>query len=279
MFSDLNAVSGKHNLASVHLADFPTVNEAAIDLELEEQMEIAQKVSSMALSLRKKEKIKVRQPLQKIMVPILDANFKKNIEHVSDLILSEINVKELELLEDTSGVLVKKIKPNFKTIGPKYGKQMKAIAVMVNQWGQDEIAILEKNNGWTGEVNGENIVLDMADFEILTDDIPGWLVTTEGGLTVAMDITLSDELKQEGIARELVNRIQNFRKEAGLEVTDKISLTVETSDNIAKAITENAAYICDEVLATGIEVGAVNNTEMIADIEAEGDTKFLLVKA
>ncbi|SFT63342.1 Isoleucyl-tRNA synthetase [Lishizhenia tianjinensis] len=279
LFSDLNAVSGKHNLESVHLADFPAVDEAAIDLELEAQMEIAQKVSSMALSLRKKEKIKVRQPLQKIMVPILDANFKKNIEHVSDLILSEINVKEIELLEDTAGILVKKIKPNFKTIGPKYGKQMKAIAGMVNQWGQEEIALVEKNNGWSGEVNGENIALDMADFEILTDDIPGWLVTTEGGLTVAMDITLSEELKQEGIARELVNRIQNFRKEAGLEVTDKIALTIETSDNIAKAIAENTSYICDEVLATGIVVGAVENTDMIADIEAEADTKFLLVKA
>ena len=278
LFSDLNAISKKHKVESVHLADFPKANEAAIDLELEAQMEIAQKVSSLALSLRAKEKIKVRQPLQRIMVPVLNPEFKANLVHVQDLIISEINVKEIDLLEDTTGVLVKKIKPNFKTIGPKYGKQMKAIAGMVNQWGQVEIAQVEANNGWTGEVAGENIALDMEDFDIVTDDIPGWLVASEGGLTVALDITLTDELKQEGIARELVNRIQNFRKDSGLEVTDKIKLTIETSAAIAKAVTVNQQYICDEVLAVGIELGNSGNDAMLVDIENEGDTKIKLVK-
>lgn len=279
LFSDLNEVSGKNKVESVHLADFPTVNEAEIDLALEAQMEIAQKVSSLALSLRAKEKIKVRQPLQRIMVPVLSKEFKANLEHVQELIISEINVKEIELLEDTTGVLVKKIKPNFKTIGPKYGKQMKAIAGMVNQWGETEIATVEANNGWTGEVAGEQITLEITDFDIVTDDIPGWLVTSEGGLTVAMDITLTEALKQEGIARELVNRIQNFRKESGFEVTDKIKLTIETSDDIAKAVKVNAQYICDEVLAVGIDLEAVTQNALIADIETEGDTKMSLVKA
>jgi isoleucyl-tRNA synthetase len=212
------------------------------------------------------------------MVPILDPNFRGRIEHVRDLILSEINVKELELLEDTSGVLVKKIKPNFKTIGPKYGKQMKGIASVVNNWGADDIAVVEKNQGWSGEVNGENVQLDLNDFEILTDDIPGWLVTSENGITVAMDITISSELKQEGIARELVNRIQNFRKEAGLEVTDKIQVTITTSTEISEAVESNKNYIADEVLATAIHVGRLEGTEFIADIEAEEDTKIGITK-
>jgi len=278
LFSDLNSVSNKQNVESVHLADFPTIRESEVDLELEAQMEIAQLVSSMALSLRKKEKIKVRQPLQKIMVPILDPNFRSRIEHVQDLILSEINVKELELLEDTTGVLVKKIKPNFKTIGPKYGKQMKDIAGMIKEWTNDEIAFVENNNGWKGEINGEQINLDMDDFEIVTDDIPGWLVTSEHGITVALDLTISPELKQEGIARELVNRIQNFRKEAGLEVTDKIALTIVSNEEIEKAVKANKTYISDEVLATSIELGRVEGNQFIADVEIEGDTKIGLQK-
>ncbi|RFC54217.1 isoleucine--tRNA ligase [Brumimicrobium aurantiacum] len=278
LFCDLNSISGRHTATSVHLADFPTVSEEDIDKELEAQMEIAQKVSSMALSLRKKERIRVRQPLQKIMVPILDPSFKSRIEHVKDLILSEINVKELVLLEDTTGVLTKKIKPNFKTIGPKYGKQMKAIAGMVNAWGDAEIAAVESNQGWSGEVNGEAIVLDMNDFEIVTDDIPGWLVTSEGGITVAMDITISPELKQEGIARELVNRIQNFRKEAEFEVTDKIVVSIETTEEISAAINENKAYIADEVLANEITIDEPKGKVYTADIEVEGDAKIGLEK-
>lgn len=278
LFSDLNKVAQRHNVSSVHLALFPEVKEADIDKELEAQMEIAQQVSSMALSLRKKEKIRVRQPLQKIMVPILDPSFKSRIQHVKDLILSEINVKELELLEDTTGVLTKKIKPNFKTIGPKYGKQMKAIAGMVKDWGDKEITAVENNKGWSGEINGETLQLDFSDFEIETDDIPGWLVTSENGITVAMDITISNELRQEGIAREIVNRIQNFRKDAGFEVTDKINVSIETNEEISNAIEANKNYIAAEVLAEAITIRRIEGTKFIADIDSEGDTKVGLKK-
>jgi isoleucyl-tRNA synthetase len=274
LFSDLNAGAKKHTVNSVHLADFPQVNPSEIDAELEAQMEIAQQVSSMALSLRKKEKIRVRQPLQKIMVPILDPSFKSRIEHVQDLILSEINVKELELLEDTAGVLVKKIKPNFKTIGPKYGKQMKSITKVVSAWGSEEISTVERLGGWSGEIDGTPIGLTLDDFEILTDDIPGWTVTSEGGITVALDITITADLKQEGIARELVNRIQNFRKEAGFDVTDRIEVHIASTSEIITAMQANEAYIADEVLAHRIVAGEPNGKTFVADIESEADTRI-----
>ncbi len=278
LFLDLNSTSGKHKVDSVHIADFPVANENAIDTDLEERMGIAQKVSSMVLSLRKKEQIKVRQPLQRIMVPVLDQDFARRIEAVKDIILSEVNIKDIELLEDTTGVLVKKIKPNFKTIGPKYGKHMKAIAGMVNQWNESDIQQVEQNNGWTGDINGESVSLDLADFEIITDDIPGWLVTSEGGLTVALDITLTDTLKSEGIARELINRIQNYRKESGLDVMDKIQLTFDANEMVRSAIQSNETYICNEVLATSIAFGALpNDNNLLADLE-EGDTLIELVK-
>jgi isoleucyl-tRNA synthetase len=210
---------------------------------------------------------------------VLNQDFARRLKDVQDIILSEVNIKEIELLEDTEGVLVKKIKPNFKTIGPKFGKHMKAIAGVVNQWGAAEITAVEQNNGWAGEVNGETITLDLADFDIATDDIPGWLVATEGSLTVALDITLSDELKSEGIARELVNRIQNYRKETGLEVMDKIQLTFDANDEVKTAIETNQAYICNEVLATGLTFGTVaKENNLVADLE-EGDTLIELIKA
>ncbi len=261
LYNDLNKVSGNNTESSVHLANYPTAKAELIDTELEERMSIAQKVSSMVLSIRAKEKLKVRQPLQKIMVPILDASFEDRIKAVSDLILSEVNVKELELLTDTTGVLVKKIKPNFKTIGKKYGKQMKAIISLVNQFTQEDIANAEQNNGWKGEVDGIAIELDLNDFAISTDDIPGWLITTEGNLTVALDVTISKELKDEGIAREFVNRIQNLRKESGLEVTDKIDLKIKSNDVINDAVKKNLAYICSETLA--------NSLTLVEKIEAE----------
>lgn len=280
LFSDLNKVSGKHDAESVHLAYFPKANENFIDLNLEGQMDIAQRVSSLVLSLRKKEKIKVRQPLQKVMVPILDPTFKSRIEHVKDLILAEVNVKEMELLEDTTGVLVKKIKPNFKTIGPKYGKQMKAISAMVNGWDQQAIAEVETNGGWNGEVDGAAIELTLEDFDIQAEDIPGWLVASEGGITVALDITISEELRNEGIARELINRIQNFRKESGLEVTDKIKLTIASTAEIQQAVATNKTYICEEVLATDIVFEDTLKTDaLLTDIESEGDTRIVLEKA
>lgn len=268
LFSELNNVSKRHQEKSVHLTEFPTVNTALIDTELEERMDIAQRVSSMVLSIRAKEKIKVRQPLQKIMVPVLDDSFENRINSVSDLILSEVNVKELELLKDTSGVLVKKIKPNFKTIGKKYGKQMKAIIAMVNQWSQDDIAKVESESGWTGEIDAVEIKLDLEDFEISTDDIPGWLVTTEGNLTVALDVTISNELKEEGIAREFVNRIQNLRKESGLEVTDKIKLAIKSNKEINAAVEKNLEYICSETLANSLDlVEEVSGNALVFELE------------
>jgi isoleucyl-tRNA synthetase len=279
LFSDLNAVTKRHDVISVHLTDFPKVNPGLIDKALEAQMDIAQRVSSLVLGIRKKERIRVRQPLQTIMVPTLNQTFSDNITHVKDLILSEVNVKELRLLEEGSGVLVKSIKPNFKTIGPKYGKQMKSIAALVGKMTADDIAALEKNQGWSGDIDGENIVLDMNDFEILAQDIPGWLVSTEGGLTVALDITISEELKSEGIARELVNRVQNLRKDSGLEVTDKIRLTIECASEIQAAIAQNEEYVCNEVLATEISFGSFDGEALIVDLVEEGDAKIGLVKS
>jgi isoleucyl-tRNA synthetase len=278
LFSDLNSVTGKHAVDSIHLADFPTVNEAMIDLDLESQMDIAQRTSSLVLALRKKEKIRVRQPLQKIMVPVLNKTFADNILHVKELILSEVNVKELELLEEGNGMLVKSIKPNFKTIGPKYGKQMKAIAAMVNALSGDDIAKIEAENGWKGTIEGEQIELNINDFEIAAQDIPGWLVASEGVLTVALDIKITEELKSEGIARELINRVQNLRKDSGLEVTDRIVLKVETSEAIRAAIKANMEYVCNEVLANDIQFEVVSANALVTDLELEGDTKIDLVK-
>ena len=278
LFSDLNSVCARHQAESVHLADFPTANPSEIDLDLEERMDIAQKVSSMVLSLRKREQIKVRQPLQKIMVPVLDKDFARRLEAVTDIILSEVNIKEIELLEDTEGVINKKIKANFKTIGPKYGKQMKQIAAMVSQWTASDISDVEANGGWKGELEGESIELDLTDFEIHTDDIPGWLVASEGRITVALDITLTDELKSEGIARELINRIQNFRKDSGLEVMDKIKLTFDANEVVKSAIESNSDYIKAEVLALDIAFATLSDSDgVLADLE-EGDTRIGLVR-
>lgn len=274
LYRDLNG----NETTSVHLADFPQIDENAINLELEAQMDIAQRTSSLTLGLRKKERLRVRQPLQKIMVPALDPEFAKNLLQVKDLILAEVNVKELELLQEGSGVLVKQIKPNFKTIGPKYGKQMKAITALVNQMTADDIRSVETNEGWTGEVDGTLISLDMADFEITAQDIPGWTVSSDGNLTVALDVTLSDELKSEGIARELINRVQNLRKDSGLEVTDKILLTLDTNEVIQDAILSNKQYVCNEVLATDVQFGAVGSDALVTDLVEAEDAKIDLVK-
>jgi len=278
LFLDLNKVSGKSNLESIHLAEFPVANESFIDEKLEAQMEIAQRTSSLVLGLRKKERLRVRQPLQKIMVPVLDKEFADNITHVKDLILSEVNVKELELLAEDNNVFVKSIKPNFKTIGPKYGKHMKVIAGMVAKFTADDIANVEKNKGWEGEINGESISLDISDFTIAAQDIPGWLVSSEGDLTVALDVTLSDDLKAEGIARELVNRVQNLRKDSGLEVTDKIILSLDTNEGIQEAITANKTYICNEVLANDVVFTTLDNDVLITDLIESEDAKIALKK-
>ena len=278
LFLDLNTVSSKHSVPSVHIADFPQANEALIDSELEAQMDIAQRVSSLVLGLRKKENIRVRQPLQKIMVPVLDKKFSENLLHVKELILSEVNVKELELLEEDNDILVKSIKPNFKTIGPKYGKQMKAIAAMTAQFTSEDIAKIESNGGWSGTLEGEEIALDMQDFEIVAQDIPGWLVSSEGNLTVALDVTITEVLRSEGIARELVNRVQNLRKDSGLEVTDRIVLKVETNDAVKAAIIANQSYVCNEVLANEVIFESLGKDALSTDLADKDDARIDLVK-
>lgn len=278
LFCDLNTVTKRHSIVSVHLADFPHADESVISERLEAQMNIAQHISSLVLGIRKKERLRVRQPLQKIIVPVLDKTFASDLEHVKDLILSEVNVKELELLEEGNGMFVKQIKPNFKTIGPKYGKQMKAIAAMVSQFSQDDIAKIETGKGWNGSIEGSDVSLDLNDFEIVAQDIPGWLVSSEDGITVALDSTITEELKQEGIARELINRVQNLRKDSGLEVTDKIVLKIDTSETIRQAVTANKTYVCNEVLAIDIQFESLNGNALNIDLEQESDAKIAIEK-
>jgi isoleucyl-tRNA synthetase len=276
LFQDLDAVSGRCNVESVHLAEFPVANTSEIDTDLEARMEIAQKVSSMVLSLRAKEKIKVRQPLQRIMVPVLSETFKRQISAVKDLILSEVNIKEIEYLDESSNILVKRIKPNFKTLGPKFGKHMKSIAAAVNGFGEEEIATLEKNQQMELDLGEEKLTISMEDVEITTDDIPGWLVASEGGLTVALDITLTEELKGEGVARELVNRIQNMRKDSGFEVTDRIEIKIKNTPAISSAVEANKNYICAEVLADSLELVESATGGTTVEIDAETSTEIAI---
>ena len=278
LYLDLNKGSKGSKHASVHLSDFPKVNMEIINSTLETQMDLAQHVCSLVLGLRKKERIRVRQPLHKIMVPALNKETAENLNHVRALILSEVNVKEIEMIAEDNEILVKSIKPNFKTIGPKYGKHMKALASLISEWSSSDIASLESKGEWKGEVNGEVVTLDLEDFVINTKDIPGWLVANEEGLTVALDISISEELKSEGIAREVVNRVQNSRKEQGFEVTDRISVSIESSTSIKKAIEENQKYISDEVLANDIVFRLLDEEFYTETIETENDIKFSLSK-
>ena len=225
-----------------------------------------------------KNRVKLQQPLQKIMVPVLHQDTVSHLNHVRDLILSEVNVKELEIITEDNDILVKSIKPNFKTIGPKYGKHMKALASLISGWSSDDISSLEATGEWTGEVNGDMVVLDLNDFVINTKDIPGWLVSSEDGLTVALDISISEGLKSEGIAREVVNRVQNSRKEKGFDVTDRIAISIESSESIRRAIEDNQKYISDEVLANTIVFKEIFNDYFTETIEAENDIKFSLSK-
>ncbi|MFT6844212.1 MAG: isoleucyl-tRNA synthetase [Flavobacteriales bacterium] len=260
LFNNLNQTSQLEEVDSVHLSSFPVVNESFINKELEEQMQIAQQVSSMVLALRKKENIRVRQPLQKIMIPAIDANFKKRITTVQELILSEVNVKELILIEDTTGVFVKQIKADFKKLGPKFGKQMKAVAATIIRFSQDDITAMEVNGHFDIDVDGQSLTIDVTDVEIITKDIPGWLVATESNITVALDVTISESLKDEGIAREVINRIQNLRKDMAFDVTDKIIIEVKHHDALNAAIKNNLNYICSETLADTLSL--VDNIEV-----------------
>ncbi|MGE4539980.1 MAG: isoleucine--tRNA ligase [Bacteroidales bacterium] len=249
LYLDLNKVSGKDQHESVHLTHFPIADTTMIDKALEERMQMAQQISSMVLSLRKKSNIRVRQPLNKIMIPVLNADMQLQLEKVADLILSEVNVKTIEYLGEDTRMLVKKIKPNFKSLGPKYGKLMKQIAGIFAGFSQEDIRSFEKNKGTQLQINGQEVVLELTDAEILTEDIPGWMVSTQDLLTVALDITITPQLADEGLARELINRVQNLRKDQGLEVTDKIILTIENNSSVRSAVEQFKDYICSETLA------------------------------
>jgi len=248
LYQDLNKVTQKESSESVHLAEFPKFNVAFVDKSLERKMESAQTISSLVLSLRAKEKIKVRQPLQKIMIPVDGQQQKEEILAVSNLIKHEVNIKEIQLMEDASDILIKQIKPNFKVLGPKFGKDMRFIAAEVGKFTQEDINKIEKDKNISINVNEKNITLSLEDVEISSKDIQGWLVANEGALTVALDVTITDDLRKEGIARELVNRIQNARKDTGLEVTDKIKLTVLNYANLKDSINDNKDYIMSETL-------------------------------
>jgi len=269
LFRDMNEITGKDNEDSVHLTLFPEYDETLIDKELEERMDIAQKISSMILGLRRKVNIKVRQPLARIMVPVQDDSFKDRFESVRNLILSEVNVKEVEYIDDTSGILVKKIKPNFKVLGPKYGKLMKEISAAVSALTQPEIISFESSGNRSFDINGTAIDLTLEDVEIISEDIPGWQVANDGRLTVALDITVTDELKYEGIAREFVNRIQNIRKESGFDVTDKITVLIEDHDLIREAVIRHSSYIGSQTLATVVSVVPSVDDKNVREIDID----------
>jgi len=261
LFCDLIAATGRENVYSVHLSNFPVCHEEQIDKNLEERMQMAQTISSMVLALRRKVNIKVRQPLHVLMVPVLDEHQKESIEAVKSLILSEVNVKDMKFVDNTAGILVKRIKPDFKKLGPRYGKIMKALAAAIQQMSQEDINAFEKAGTFTLQVDGQDAVLERTDVEIISEDIPGWLVANEGRLTVALDITVTDELKKEGLARELVNRIQNLRKSSGFDITDKVNITIASSPEMDGAVTAYKDYITSQVLANSLTI----TTEPIAD--------------
>jgi len=268
LYLDLNAVSKKETFESIHLADFPVFEESYVDKLLERKMEDAQTISSLVLSLRAKEKIKVRQPLQKIMIPVESAEQKLSILAVANLIKHEVNIKEIVLLEDASDILVKQIKPNFKTLGPKFGKEMKFIANSIRNFTKEDISKIELEGKMSIELEGKMINLDLSDVEISSKDIEGWLVANEGSITVALDVTISEELRKEGVARELVNRIQNARKDKGLEVTDRIKLTVLKFEDLEESINNNKEYIMSETLTDEL----VFVDQLIDGSEIEFDT-------
>ena len=267
LFRDLTNATGRCKYDSVHLSEFPVFDENAIDKGLEERMAMAQQISSMTLGLRRQKSLKVRQPLSKIMIPILNNEVKDKIEAEKDIILSEINVKTIEYITEDAGFLVKNIKPNFKLLGKKHGKQMKLVAAEINKFSQDDIRKIEADGKYILNIDNNDVEIELSEVEILSKDIPGWLVASNGGLTVALDITITDELKEEGIAREFINRIQNLRKDLGFEVTDKISLNIQKHDEINKAIENYKDYISTQTLTENLLL-----SDEIAD---EIGTKFV----
>jgi isoleucyl-tRNA synthetase len=271
LFNDLNGVTERFEDESVHLTTFPEFDESLIDSDLEARMSVAQKLSSMILGLRRRVNIKVRQPLNKIMIPVADSKFREQVELMGDLVLNEVNVKEIEFISDTAGILVKRIKPNFKTLGPRFGKLMKEIGSAIGSMEQEQIATFEKEQSWTMVAGGERITLTLEDVEIVSEDIPGWLVANEGAVTVALDIHISEALRKEGVARELINRIQNIRKESGFDVTDKIEVIIEEHELINDAINEYGKYIGSQTLANSVSLVKTieNNHSKRIDIEED----------
>ncbi len=268
LFTDLNAVSNRHS-GSVHLNCYPVSDASLIDSELEEMMAAAQQISSMVLALRRKVNIKVRQPLTKIIIPVLDERMGRQIEKVKGLIMNEVNVKEVELITDTAGIITKRIKPNFKTLGPRYGKQMKQIAALVAGFTQEQIAAIEASDRYTLEVGGEQLEVTRADFEITSEDMPGWLVASEGRLTVALDVTITEALQREGIARELINRIQNLRKESGFEVTDKIRVEIGRCELVEEAVKDFHDYIATQTLAAELTLAETPQGDFVREVDLD----------
>lgn len=270
LFCDLNRVSGNNNPESVHLVAFPVCDARLIDKELEEKMALAQKVSSMVLGLRRKVNIKVRQPLQKIRIPVSNYDDKEKLEAVENIILPEVNVKELEIITDEKdSLIVKRIKPNFKLLGPRFGKEMKQVTQLIGQFSQEDIHEMEAKGHHTLQVDGVNREIKLSEVEIFTEDIPGWLVANEGQLTVALDINVTDELKEEGIARELINRIQNMRKENGFDVTDKITIQIKKHTALNNAVKHHAHYIASQTLATKVDLVDQPDDKKAKTIELE----------
>jgi isoleucyl-tRNA synthetase len=274
LYSDLNKATGKETDQSVHLAEFPNYDEELIDKELEEKMGIAQKASSMILALRRKEKLKVRQPLAKIMVPLLSAHFREQFDAVKEIILAEVNVREVEYISDTSDVIKKKIKPNFKTLGPKYGKLMKQISGAIAGFGQKEITEIEQEGYLDVVLGNQNISITREDVEIVTEDIPGWIVATEGQMTIALDIEVTEELRQEGLAREFINKIQNLRKDSGFEVTDRIAIKIERHNEINDAVSNHKSYICAQTLAVDLQLVDGLNDVNAREVEISKDVSL-----
>ncbi|WP_337785364.1 DUF5915 domain-containing protein, partial [Prevotella sp.] len=264
LYLDLTKATGRGGECSVHLAKYPEADESFIDLDLEARMSMAQKITSMVLALRRKVNIKVRQPLQAIMIPAVDDEQKNHIEAVKELIKNEVNVKELRFVEG-SGVLVKKVKCNFRTMGKKFGKLMKGIANAMGELSQDEISALQTAGSINVSVDGQDVTVEAADVEIISEDIPGWLVSNEGNLTVALEVELNDELRNEGMARELINRIQNIRKDNGFEITDRINVVITPDASVEAALQGYAEYIKTQVLADSVELAVNDGVEAAVD--------------
>jgi isoleucyl-tRNA synthetase len=275
LFQNLNGITKRFEAASVHLADYPAVDESAIDADLEERMQLAQDISSLVLSIRKKVNLKVRQPLTRILVPVMNHHMQEQIEKVEELVKNEVNVKRIDYLIDTEGFIKKKLKPNFKELGARMGAKMKSVAAAIGQMGQQEIASLEKQKSYELVVDGEPVVIAITDVDIIAEDIPGWSVANKDNLTVALDITVTPELQDEGNARELVNRIQKIRKETGLELTDRIVVKIEEYAPLKSAIINFSDYICTEILADDIQL--VPEIQTGTEIEVNEATLKVLI--